>query len=136
MRGASAVQELLEEMPDADLQVLVVWEPVLWSDLAPPLTAVLSQMPDARVIQYWDPHRTLSEDIVRAVRGGETELPCVDSVAADTIVWDVVATFPPGARWDAHPPAPTFCGYPVVYEIDQLRTHLAAATGHVPPVGE
>jgi hypothetical protein len=135
VRGASAVQELLEELPDADMRVLVVWEPVLWSDLAPPLSAVLSQIPDLRAIQSWDPHRTLSEEIVRAVSGRETELPCVGSISADTIVWDVVAIFPPGVRWDARPPAPAYCGYPVLYEIDQLRTQLASMAGHVPPVG-
>jgi hypothetical protein len=111
-------------MPAADVRVLAVWEPVLWSDLAPPLSVVLSQIQDTRVSQYWDPHRALSEAIVRADKAGQVEFPCGEAIPADAPVWDFVAIYPPGVRWDASPPAPVYCGYPVLNEMDQVRSHL------------
>lgn len=32
-----------------------MWEPILPTDLAPPITSVLSRLSDRRVQQYWDP---------------------------------------------------------------------------------
>ena len=67
MRGASALDELLDEFPEARVRVQVVWEPVLKTDIAAPLTRVLGLLDDERVVQYWDPDRVISTELVRSV---------------------------------------------------------------------
>jgi hypothetical protein len=42
------------------------------------------------------------------------------------VVWDYVAIFPAGVRWDAVFPAPQFSGAPVVHVIDDFRRRLSA----------
>ncbi|OLD66295.1 MAG: hypothetical protein AUI52_04755 [Acidobacteria bacterium 13_1_40CM_2_68_10] len=125
MRGASALQDLLRRSPDASLRVFVVWEPVIWSDLAPPLTTVLRRVSDHRAAQLWDRGRLVSADLLRAIRAqtGEADSPGRDD---DTIVWDCVAIYPPGARWDTSLPPPAFIDCPVVAVIDEAGRRLSS----------
>ena len=120
MRGASALQDVLRAHPDPKLRVLVVWEPVIWTDVGPPTTSVMAQLSDARVTQFWDPGKILSRVMVEKWK----RLGTVPGLADDTVVWDFVALFDPGARWDAGPPASRYHGYPVVDAIDGLRAAL------------
>src|SRR5260370_27519230 len=60
MRGASALESLLETQTDSHLRVFIVWEPVLATDLSAPSTITLRRIHDARVKQYWDRNRVLS----------------------------------------------------------------------------
>lgn len=109
---------MLRDFRDPNLRVFVVWEPVLFTDWHAPGAGAVGRVPDIRVKQFWDKPRTLS----RAIR-------------PDHIVWDYVALFPPGVRWDAAFPAPQFSGAPVVRVIDDFRRQLfigradAAAAG-------
>ena len=138
MRGASAVEELLEGLRDRSVLVLVVWEPVLWSDIAPPANAVLARLSDSRARQFWDPHRALSQELA-----GEAAEPnrAIGSDAAgrdsathedrgprrsQEIVWDFVALYPAGARWEARVPEAVWQDGPVARVIDGLRAHLTA----------
>src|SRR4030095_9902258 len=66
-RGASAGEDILRSTTQP-LRVLVVWQPVLKSDLAPPTTGTLSRISDARAIQYWDHDRALSTYLVAVAR--------------------------------------------------------------------
>ncbi len=60
MRGASALEALLESQSDSHLRVFVIWEPVLATDLSAPSTMALRRIHDPRVKQYWDRNRVLS----------------------------------------------------------------------------
>lgn len=127
MRGASALQRLLAELPDAPLRVQVVWEPVLISDIAPPLTRVLGLIPDPRVTQYWDPTRSLSDDLVRAVNANPARYWFEEPLPPGFIAWDLVAIYAPTARWDRDPPVPLYFEGPVVGVIEGAREALREA---------
>ncbi len=127
MRGASALQDLLRKSPDAGLRAFVVWEPVLWSDLTPPLTKVLARVSDGRVAQFWDPGRLLSADLVQALRARPGEAH--DDPDDDDIVWDCVAIYPPGARWEEALPAPAYIDCPVVRVIEEVQRRLSTPLG-------
>jgi hypothetical protein len=104
---------VLRDAHDPSLRVFVVWEPVLFTDWHAPGAGAVGRVPDARVTQFWDAKRTLSQ----AIRQGP-------------VVWDYVALFPPGVSWDAAFPAPRFSGAPVVRVIDDFRRQLAANGQH------
>jgi hypothetical protein len=126
VRGASALGDLLDEFPGASLEVVVVWEPVLPTDVGPPLTSVLAGIDDRRASQFWDPERALSADIVRAVDADPRRYGFDEPLGSEFVVWDVVAVFGPDARWDEDLPVPVFYDGPVVNAIDGLRSHLVA----------
>ena len=120
MRGASALQEVLLAHPDPKLGVLVVWEPVIWTDVGPPTTSVMARISDRRVTQFWDPDKILSRTMLETWK----RQGAVPGLAEDTVVWDFVALFDPGVRWNDGPPASRYHGYPVVDAIDGLRAAL------------
>ena len=134
MRGASALNGLLAEFPDARITVLVVWEPVIKTDVAAPLTRVLQLIPDRRVTQFWDPNRLVSADMVRSVNEAPGRYGIDEKLPPDFIVWDVIAIFPPTARWDGALPVPAYYGDPVVSSIDGARKAIAdAMRAPIPP---
>ena len=125
MRGASALERLIEEFPDARLRVLVVWEPVLVSDVAPPLNRVLALIHDRRAMQYWDPRRVVSRDLVRTINAAPQRYGSAEHLPEDFIVWDAVAVFGESARWERDLPVPAHHGGPVVNDIDETRRAIA-----------
>ena len=116
MQGASAIESTLKDFPRAPLRVFVVWERVLLTDVAPPSTSVLSRVRDRRAAQFWDRGRVLSQKML--VSGFQNPL-------RGPVVWDIVALFGPGARWDESFPQPDFSGAAVVDAIDEVRRRLA-----------
>ena len=110
MRGASAIEKLLNDHPDSEIRVLIIWEPVLPTDVRAPSTMTLKRISDARVIQFWDKGRLLSHVMGEHDRG--------------TIAWDYIGIYEPGTVWDAAPPKPVFDGRPVVQVIGTARTAL------------
>lgn len=127
MRGASALQDLLAEFPEAELRVQIVWEPVLLSDIAPPRTGVLGRISDPRVTQYWDPGRVLSADLVRAVNTNPARYRLDEPLPSGFIAWDVVSVYGRAARWDGDPPVPLHYDGPVVEAIDATREAIRSA---------
>ena len=127
MRGASALQAVLEENANRPVRVLVVWEPVIATDVAPPTTARLGQVHDPRTAQFWDEGLALSKDIIRAVRANRSRYSTPDWVRDETIVWDMVLVFPRGVIWEADIPVPSYYGGPVVDEVAALRRALSEA---------
>ena len=91
--------------------MLVVWEPVLPTDVLAPSTMTLKRISDARVTQYWDKDRLLSHAMGEHNRR--------------TIVWDYIGIYEPGTVWDAAPPKAVFEDRPVVEVIGSARTALA-----------
>lgn len=132
MRGASALNELLAEFPNARLQVQVVWEPVLKSDVAAPLTKVLGLLDDHRVIQYWDPKRVVSEDLVRAVNAQPARYRLEEALPLGFIAWDAVAVFGGDARWESDLPVPAYYGGPVVHVMEQTRESIQEQVAAMP----
>jgi hypothetical protein len=110
LRGASAIEKLIDEHPDPGISVLVVWEPVLPTDVRAPSTMTLKRISDARVTQYWDKERLLSHVM------GEHD--------RETIVWDYIGIYEPGAVWVAAPPKAVFADRPVVEVVGSARTAL------------
>lgn len=127
MRGASALDGLLAEFPHAKLRVQVVWEPVLRSDIAPPVTQVLGLLRDRRVAQYWDPNRVLSTDLVRSVNEDPARYGREEKLPPGFIAWDLVAVFGRSAHWERDLPAPAYYGGPVMDSIDAARKAVADA---------
>ena len=115
----------MEQIQDMPISVLIVWEPVLWTDLSPPLTSVLSLVSDQRAVQFWDKNRALSGFMVRSVIEDPSLQTPGDSMSPDTIVWDFVAVFPPGVAWSAHA-RPSYYGGPVMHVMDQVRSAIPA----------
>jgi hypothetical protein len=113
LRGASALDELLAKFPDSRIRVQVVWLPVLKTDVVPPLDRVLGLIDDPRVVQYWDPDRVVSTDIVRAVNADPTSYRLEEPLPPDFIAWDVVAVFEASQTWDRDLPVPVYYGGPV-----------------------
>ena len=89
------MQRVLDEVDSPDLRVLVVWEPILASDVegtAPPATALI---PDPRAEHFWAPDLELA-------RAWKEPLGLTGQVA-----WDVYLGFDRAARWrSAAPPRP------------------------------
>ena len=125
MRGASALDRLLAEFPDAPLRVQVVWEPVLKSDIAAPLSGVLALLADRRVTQYWDPGRVISADFVRSVNETPARYGFEEALPPGFIAWDAVAVFPKSVQWERNLPVPARYDGPVVGAIDVTRTAIA-----------
>ena len=116
---------MLEQVHDPKIEVLIVWEPVLLTDLAPPVTSVLSRVSDRRARQFWDGQRTLSAFIVRSAIEDPSILAPGHSMSPDTIIWDLVAVFPPGAIWSARV-RPSYYGGPVMDVMDHVRSALSS----------
>jgi hypothetical protein len=133
VRGASALQEVLADLPKKPLRIFVIWEPVIPTDFAPPSTAVLARIPDLRVAQYYDRSRLLSNLLVKKARETPGYLPGEQGIEEGTILWDCVLVFPPGDRWEESPPRPDFAGATVVEKIDEIRRRLQRGADNVAP---
>jgi hypothetical protein len=96
-----------------NIQVFVVWEPVLPTDWAAPSTAALRRASDLRVQQYWDEKRLLSKAM------GEKN--------KSTIFWDYVSVYRAGDIWRESPPKPFYEGRPVVGVMGPLAQALQQA---------
>jgi hypothetical protein len=112
-------------MEETPLALLVVWEPVILTDVAPPTTGVLAKISDPRAIQYWDGSRALSGFLLRTARDEWRAFLEGEKVAEDSIVWDYVFVFPADSTWDDSLAPPDLAGGPVVAVIDDVRGRLS-----------
>ncbi|MDP8979192.1 MAG: hypothetical protein M3O35_01230 [Acidobacteriota bacterium] len=76
---------MLERHPNGELQVFVIWEPVLVTDWGRPSDGALGLIQDRRVKQFWDRGRVLSHAL------GEKD--------KHSIVWDWAGIYPAGTDW-------------------------------------
>lgn len=123
MRGASAIQSVLEQVHDSGLRAFIVWEPVLLTDWAAPSTSTLSRIHDRRAIQFWDRSRLLSKAL-----GGPAHFPRSDPANRiqfnmHDVIWDFAAIYPPGTD------RPSFTGAPVAQVTDDVRRELERVAG-------
>lgn len=122
LRGASAVQSVLDRQPNAQVRVFVIWEPILATDFAAPAAWVLRRVPDRRVQQYWDRDHLVARRMAADARPPQPEPECC---LQGEILWDLVALYPPGAVWDDRLPAATLFNGPVV----ELQGAIESALG-------
>lgn len=101
--------------------MFTVWEPILSTDMAPPITSVLGRMADTRVQQYWDADHVLAKQMERDARAPQPEQACC---VREGVLWDLAAVYPKGVMWtDRMPPATLFNG-PVVDIASELEAAL------------
>ena len=113
---------MLDGDASAPVRVYTVWEPILVTDLAAPISSVLRRMADVRVQQYWDRGHALSEQMKKDARPPQ---PTEDCCERRGHLWDLAAVYPPGATWTDRMPAATIFNGPVVDITDQLARALS-----------
>lgn len=133
MRGASALEGVLEGLPEADLRVFVVWESVLLTDISPPRSRVLGKVSDVRTEQFWDRERVLARRIAAAGEEEPEGIVGSASCSSESVIWDWIAIYPAGIRWDGAYPKATFAGSPVLDVADKVRRVLIESL--IPAVG-
>lgn len=102
--------------------MFAVWEPILASDFMAPTTGALRRISDTRARHYWDEDHVLAKVMKRDARPPQPKEECCEN---DGVLWDLVAIYPPGARWEARmPPAMMFDG-PVYRLTEKINAALA-----------
>jgi hypothetical protein len=106
------------------VRVFAVWQPMLATDLAPPLTLVLRRLSDRRVQQYWDPEHLLAKRMGADARPPQPEHECCERSG---ILWDLAAVYAADARWDARMPVATVFNGPVTDVADAVGAAILKA---------
>ena len=135
MRGASAVESILEQRANEPIRVFAVWQPILPTDWAAPASSVLKRLSDRRVQQYWDPNHVLATRMKNDARGPQ---PVQDCCVRSGILWDLAAVYLPDATWSDRIPAAVVFNGPVVDVISEIESALLSvprASRLVPPAG-
>ena len=106
-------------MPGAKAKVFVVWEPITFGDFNLPPDSALQRIPDNRAAQYFDRNHLVSKALlVQMLAHGVTG---EDYFVRAKNVWDTVAVFAPGIKWEMGTGAsPEFVGAPVLSSGEQL----------------
>jgi hypothetical protein len=127
VRGASALGKVLADHPAAAVRVMVIWLPVLPTDLGPPTEAVRRPLVDPRVVELWDPDRLASPRMVERAamiaRSQGQEPP----LGEGDIAWDVIALFPAGVVWEDPFPMPSWYDGPVEHVLEPVAEQLGGA---------
>jgi hypothetical protein len=95
------------------VRAFVVWEPVLPTDWFSPSSMTLNRLSDTRTAQFWDKGRLISHAM------GEHD--------RDSVIWDYIAIYAPGAVWQDAPPPALFHDGPVVRVVEAARAALVQA---------
>jgi hypothetical protein len=107
------------------VRVFAIWEPILPTDWERPGAGVLSRLSDRRVAQFWDKQHLFSAELQRKLSSdaGHPRPSCCEQ---DGDLWDMVALYPGGARWDGSLPRAVFLDGPVMQ-----ATGLSKALGEL-----
>jgi len=113
----------LQSAPNAKVKVFVIWEPITFSDLTAPSDSVLRRVTDARAAQYYDRNHFVSKALqAQMLAHGVTGQ---DQLVKNEYVWDAVAVYPPGTRWESGTGAkPDFVGAPVARVSERMAGYL------------
>ena len=125
LRGASAVEDILNRHRNWKGRVFLVWEAVRAADTLGPPRGTYARVPDRRVRQFWDRNLLLSQRMVHDLMENPKLLPDSERVAEGVVLWDIAAVFPPGARWDHAMPKPDYYGRPVAAVAEEIERALA-----------
>jgi len=105
--------DILEKYASADLEVYVVWMPMLATDARSKWDP--AHLSDRRVRHFWDEERTAGLWFARAGVGG---------LGYAGVVWDAYLLFGPDASWDDEPAPLVGAGAPVVAKSAQLEAEV------------
>lgn len=133
MRGVSALARAMEHASPDTVSLVVIWEPVIISDRHPPGRSVTQPIATLTAQRFWDGDLLASKSVVRTALKHPERLPEGMHVDESFIVWDVVALWPPGARWENDMPLPEWFGSTVVDAEAELATRLSALAGSASP---
>jgi len=143
--GSAALQAMLEKLP-TPVSVFAVWEPIATVD-APPTSHMLGNLKAPHVHQLWDPAHVISDEMRAAELAHPSSPPQArtrtDSLP-DGIMYDTMAVFAPGARWEATLPGADYLEVGLESKLDELRQQLEtlsqekqganeASSGDLPP---
>jgi len=90
---------------------------------------VLKRLSDRRVTQFWDEGHVLATRMAQDARSPQPKQECCVS---RNHLWDLVAVYGAGAKWEAQMPTAVVFNGPVVYVGDQIREALTSnrSNGH------
>ena len=91
---------------------------MLPTDWSAPSTSALGRLNDQRVRQFWDPGHLVAAAINRKEATGQLHPGCCELKG---FLWDLVAAYPPGARWTDMLPEPVLLNGPVVETTHDLQ---------------
>ena len=103
-------RDILEQHPNADLQVYVVWFNMLSGDSRSGWDECV--MSDPRATHLWDEKRLASQTFAGEVQG------------ASPPVWDAYLLYGPEATWNDGPPRPISSGYTVYGARQDLEKNI------------
>ena len=119
------MEQVLGENEKLKLHGMIVWEPVLDSDWAPPITGTMARIFDKRVAQFYDKGLLVSALAQPELMKDKAPLVGNESLVNGKVVWDYVAVYARGAAWHGKDmPVPSFKAAPVVEAEKQLREFL------------
>jgi hypothetical protein len=94
-KGTRAVRAAISErFPDANISMSVIWLPIMETDGEAAAAQVVSMIPDARAVHFWDPQKLAGKAFGKCV-GFEGR-----------VAWDFYLFYPPGVEWDDEPCEP------------------------------
>ncbi len=105
-----------------NVQVFVVWEPVLTTDWGHPGSGLTANVADARAVHYWDPQRRLSALLGGPARLQELAQKSQIAFRMKDVVWDAALVYPAHSKWGT--PAELLVA-PVFKFPADLATHLS-----------
>jgi hypothetical protein len=114
--GARWVQtQILVQYPSAQLRVYAVWLPMLGSDRREAWNG--TNMPDARVMHFWDGDLELGQWFAKAVDGH------------DGVAWDIYYLYGPEAVWETVPAPLLGSGRTIYAERQTLKMQAGKLLG-------
>jgi len=108
-------KQLLAEFPSAHLHVYAVWLPMLWTDSRNLWNGM--NMPDPRVMHFWDGKRQVGQWFAEHVDGYEG------------VAWDAYYLYGPEAVWDTVPSPLVGSGSTIYAEYDNLESQVRSLLG-------
>lgn len=102
--------------------MLVVWEPMLPTDLRSPVNATLRRLPDQRARQFWDPQHLVAQELGR-MAGENPDHPKPDCCVNRGFFWDMAILYASHSKWRQTPTA-VFWNGPVVRVASALEKAL------------
>ncbi|HEV1994452.1 MAG TPA: hypothetical protein VGR03_08980 [Candidatus Acidoferrum sp.] len=112
----------MQRNSDPLLRVLVVWEPMLPTDLRSPVHSTLARIPDHRARQFWDPQHLVANEL-RRIAGENPGQPKPDCCVDRGFFWDDAILYAPHSKWRQTPTA-VFWNGPVVRVASALEKAL------------
>jgi hypothetical protein len=107
--------QLLAQYPSAKLRVYAVWLPMLWSDARELWNG--TNMPDPRVMHFWDSDRKIGQWFAEQVEGYEG------------IAWDAYYLYGPDAVWETTPTPLVGSGGTIYAEREVLEMQVRTLLG-------